>query len=132
MSRRYVSDSEESIDLTPMLDVVFILLIFFVVTASFINEFGLQLSRPDGTGSGSNELQFIQINVSAEGTVQLNNRVVATAALRSLLQQTSIDQEKTQVTVSVSPKALSQHYVPVFDAVNLAGLNRSVFMLSAQ
>ena len=70
------NEDESEIDLTPMLDVVFIMLIFFIVTASFIKEFGLEINRPDDLPEVDipTENQNVLININAAISLIKNKR----------------------------------------------------------
>jgi len=73
-SRIYDEQKAEA-DMTPMLDIVFILLIFFIVTTSFIKEEGLLVSKPDGGKNNPNNDPTLLIRINKNGIVSLNNRV---------------------------------------------------------
>jgi len=84
MSRFHVSPCEDraEINLSPMLDVVFIMLIFFIVVASFIKEQGLAVSLPAATGRGIPEFESITVSVEAGSTFVVNGRSMARASVR--------------------------------------------------
>jgi len=73
-SRIYDEQKAEA-DMTPMLDIVFILLIFFIVTTSFIKEEGLLISKPDGGKNNPNNDPTLLIRINKSGIVSLNNRI---------------------------------------------------------
>ncbi|HKM26702.1 MAG TPA: biopolymer transporter ExbD, partial [Thiopseudomonas sp.] len=83
--RRYSQQAEEEpgIDLTPMLDVVFIMLIFFIVTSSFIKESGIEVNRPQADTASSQEKGNILIAVTADGQVWLDKQVVDVRSVRA-------------------------------------------------
>lgn len=64
-----VQDEEAEINMTPMLDVVFIMLIFFIVTANFIKEPGLEINRPDASTAETQENAAILIAIGASGEI---------------------------------------------------------------
>ena len=70
------TEAEEEISLTPMLDVVFILLIFFIVTANFIKEPGLEVNRPDAETSTIQENAAILIAIGANDDIWIDGRRV--------------------------------------------------------
>ena len=76
--KRFVPANEEesAINLTPMLDVVFIMLIFFVVTASFLREAGLPLALPSGGFTVPDDVESISVVVEADRSFRVNGRVV--------------------------------------------------------
>jgi len=69
-----VQDEEAEINMTPMLDVVFIMLIFFIVTANFIKEPGLEINRPDASTAETQENAAILIAIGASGEIWMDGR----------------------------------------------------------
>jgi len=75
--RAHVENNEADVDMTPMLDIVFILLIFFIVTTSFIKEEGLEINRPKSQKSNSNNnTPVIVVTISETGLVSFNGKIV--------------------------------------------------------
>ena len=77
------AEDEAQIDLTPMLDVVFIMLIFFIVTASFIKEAGIEVNRPEASTSQPKENVNILVAISANNEVWMDKRRVDVRAVRA-------------------------------------------------
>ena len=67
-----VQDEEAEINMTPMLDVVFIMLIFFIVTANFIKEPGLEINRPDASTAETQENAAILVAIGASGEIWMD------------------------------------------------------------
>ncbi len=81
------TDEEAQINITPMLDIVFIMLIFFIVTTSFVKEIGLDVSRPSKAPPKEvKQSAVIAIRIAANGMVEVNNRVVDVRAVRANVQ----------------------------------------------
>ncbi|WP_447895881.1 ExbD/TolR family protein [Vreelandella sp. GE22] len=79
MRRRHLSDSaadSNEVNLTPMLDVVFIMLIFFIVTTSFINESGIEIDRPESSAASSRPDAQVLVAVTPEGAVWVDGSPV--------------------------------------------------------
>ena len=78
MSRRRKTEAgnEADVDMTPMLDIVFILLIFFIVTTSFVKELGLEVTKPKSNKSPSNASPTVVVSISDSGIVNFNGKVV--------------------------------------------------------
>lgn len=72
MSRPKKDEEAGAIDLTPMLDVVFIMLIFFIVTASFVKEPGVEIVRPDSTTAMLKKNAKVLVGISADNTIYIN------------------------------------------------------------
>ncbi|NQZ83511.1 MAG: biopolymer transporter ExbD [Colwellia sp.] len=70
------SNNESEVDMTPMLDIVFILLIFFIVTTSFIKEEGLEINRPKANQNSKSDAPVILVTISESGLVSLNGKLV--------------------------------------------------------
>ena len=80
-----VKDDESEINLTPMLDVVFIMLIFFIVTANFIKEPGLEINRPDSDTAETQENAAILIAVGSNDEVWMDGRRIDVRQVLSLI-----------------------------------------------
>ena len=70
------ADEEAQVDMTPMLDIVFIMLIFFIVTTSFVREKGLDVNRPEDNNSSNKPSKSLSIRIDENGTIQMNGREV--------------------------------------------------------
>ena len=69
-------DDEAQVDMTPMLDIVFIMLIFFIVTTSFVNEKGLDVNRPENKNASNQPSKSLSIRIDETGTIVMNGREV--------------------------------------------------------
>ena len=69
-----MDEEEATIDMTPMLDVVFIMLIFFIVTASFVKEAGIDVNRPEAATAVKKDRANILVAISAKGEIWINKR----------------------------------------------------------
>lgn len=76
------------IDMGPLMDIVFILLIFFVVTSSFTRETGVDVTKPEAQSASQLEKENILIAITREGTIHINERQVDLASLQDILKQT--------------------------------------------
>ena len=120
MSRlqRYSQTHEEDagIDLTPMLDVVFIMLIFFIVTASFVKESGLEINRPDQTESqNESELKNIVLQVTATDEIWLDGRRIDIRAVRANVERLHAENPKATVIIQSNPKATNATLTKISD-----------------
>ncbi len=122
--RRSSGLSEEAdVDLTPMLDVVFIMLIFFIVTASFIKEVGLDLNRPEGGESTKvvTENENILIQITNDGLIFIDRRSVDVRAIRANIERLRAERPKGQVIVAPGEASQNGLLVEVMDQARLAG-----------
>ena len=124
MSRtRHASANEEEseIDLTPMLDVVFIMLIFFIVTASFIKNMGSKLiARTMHLKSLPTENQNVLININASSEILVDQRRVDVRSVRSVIQRKLAENPKGSVIISAHSEAKANTYAAVADAAQQA------------
>jgi biopolymer transport protein ExbD len=80
-----VQEEEAEINMTPMLDVVFIMLIFFIVTANFIKEPGLEINRPESDTSETQENAAILIAIGASGEIWMDGRRIDARQVKPML-----------------------------------------------
>ena len=125
MRRRRSSGMEEEaeVDLTPMLDVVFIMLIFFIVTASFIKEVGIDLNRPEGGEATKvvTENENILIQITNDGLIFIDRRSVDVRAVRANIERLRAERPNGQVVVAPSEASQNGLLVEVMDQARLAG-----------
>ena len=116
------NEDDSEIDLTPMLDVVFIMLIFFIVTASFIKEFGLEINRPDDAPEVDipTQNQNVLININASSEILVDNRRVDVRSIRSIIQRKLAENPKGTVIISAHSEAKAVTYTAVADAAKQA------------
>lgn len=124
-SKRHAAQQEDDsdIDLTPMLDVVFIMLIFFIVTASFIKEAGLEIERPDSTSSStppSSENQNVLIRVTAASDIEIDGRRVDIRSVRSVIQRKLAENPKGSIIINAHPESKADVYTKITDAAQQA------------
>lgn len=125
MSRKKRGGAEESsgeIDLTPMLDVVFIMLIFFIVTASFVKEAGVEVNRPEASTANKKENSNILIAVTATNEIWIDKRRVDKRAVRSVVERMHAENPKGAVVVQADQASNTETVVSVIDASRAAGV----------
>ena len=124
--RRQFQDStqeeESEINLTPMLDVVFIMLIFFIVTASFIKEAGIEVNRPDATTSRPLEKVNILVAISSTGEIWIDHRRVDIRSLRPLIERMHAENPKGAVVIQADKQATTEMLISVMDAARQANV----------
>jgi biopolymer transport protein ExbD len=124
MRRGFVQeeDEESEVNLTPMLDVVFIMLIFFIVTASFVKESGIDVNRPDAATSERKEKGNILVAISAEGQIWIDRRQVDPRALRANIERMHAENPHGAVIIQADQESKNKLLVQVMDAARLAGV----------
>ena len=117
-------EEEAEVDLTPMLDVVFIMLIFFIVTASFIKEVGLELNRPPPGESAKTvtENENILIQITNDGLIFIDRRSVDIRAVRANIERLHAERPNGQVVLAPSGASANGILVEIMDQARLAGV----------
>jgi len=117
------SDGEDDgVDLTPMLDVVFIMLIFFIVTASFVKESGIEISRPGASTATRKEKGNILIAITANDQIWMDRRQVDPRALRANIERMHAENPLGGVVIQADKEAKTGLLVQVMDAARAAGI----------
>lgn len=124
--RRHRSDNSSSADsdinLTPMLDVVFIMLIFFVVTTSFVKESGVEINRPSAETAQQQEQANILIAIRPNGEIWIEGRSVDVRSVRANIERLRAEFPEGQVVIQGDRAAQIGLLVRVMDQVRLAGI----------
>ena len=115
-------DEEAQIDLTPMLDVVFIMLIFFIVTASFIKEAGVEVNRPEASTADPAENVNILIAITATDEVWMTGRRIDVRAVRANVERMHAENPKVAVVIQADNESTTKTVVSVLDASREAGV----------
>jgi biopolymer transport protein ExbD len=119
------------IDLAPMLDFVINLLIFFIITAVFVKESGLQVNRPTSFETESNDdSKGIQIQILDTGEIWVDNRPVDVRAVRANVERMSAIKPDSGVLIMAQDNAPTGVLVEVVDEVHLGGIYNITFTTS--
>ena len=113
-------EEESEINLTPMLDVVFIMLIFFIVTASFIKEAGIDVNRPDAQTREVQENANILVAISEANEIWIDRRRIDPRAVRAVLERLHAENPEGAVVIQADKKAYTETVVLVMDSARLA------------
>ena len=111
-----------SVNLTPLIDMVFILLIFFLVTASFTKETGIEINRPTAVSAVRQEQASLLVGIDSEGVVWMNRRKVALPDLRVEIARLHSQNPEGTVVVTADRNAPSGLLVRVIDQARQAGV----------
>ena len=115
-------DEEWEINITPMLDIVFIMLIFFIVTTSFVREPGIDPVRPLAQTAATQERANILIAVSSADQVWMNNRSVALQGIRQLVEAARAENPLSSVVIVADQTASTGLVLDLMDNVRAAGV----------
>jgi biopolymer transport protein ExbD len=122
-ARRHIPAQEETeLDMTPMLDIVFIMLIFFIVTTSFVKESGVTVSTPQAATAVQQENANIFIAITAAGEVWIDRRPVDPRAVRTIVARLHADNPEGSVIIQSDARSATGTLVDVMDQVRLAGV----------
>jgi biopolymer transport protein ExbD len=115
-------DQEATVDITPMLDVVFIMLIFFIVTATFVKISGIEVDAPKASTSVVQENANILIAIDANNKIWINRREVDFRALRPNIERLHAENPKGMVVIQADKMSRNETLVKVMDASRKAGV----------
>lgn len=117
-----VDEEEATIDMTPMLDVVFIMLIFFIVTASFVKEAGIDVNRPDAATAVKKDRANILVAISDKGEIWINKRRIDVRAVQANIERLHAENPQGTVVIQADKKATTETLIKVMDASRAAGV----------
>ena len=124
MARRHAVPQEETeINITPMLDIVFIMLIFFIVTTSFIKETGIDPQRPEAETAYKQERGNILIAINSVGDVWMNKRKVELGQVRQMVEQAKNESPESSVVIIADEKASTGVLIDLMDQIRLGGVS---------
>lgn len=116
------AEEESSIDLTPMLDVVFIMLIFFIVTATFVKEAGIDVNRPDAATAVMQEKANILVAIDANNSIWIDRRQVDVRSVRANIERLHAENPQGSVVIQADEASNTKTLISVMDAARAAGV----------
>jgi biopolymer transport protein ExbD len=119
--KRRSAMEEAAIDMAPLIDMTFLLLIFFLINTNFIKETGIEVKRPEAASGTEKKGDLILIGISAAGTVHVNGKRVDLSAVRPLVSQARIKTPKAPVVLVADEGSRAAVIVRVIDECKLAG-----------
>ncbi len=123
MTRVNRKDREESeINITPMLDVVFIMLIFFIVTTSFVKETGIVVTRPEAETAVLKQRGNILVGVRGNGEIWINKANVELPAVRPTIERLRTENPEGEIVIVADEDAKSEIVINVMDQLAQAGI----------
>ena len=120
--RRRASEDESGIDLTPMLDVVFIMLIFFIVTASFVKEAGIHVARPQAQQVGDPGTRSILLTVTADNEIWLGERRIDARSVRVNIERLHAGNPEAAVVIRAHEDSDTGVFAAIADQSREAGV----------
>ena len=122
VSRVRLEDDEQEINITPMLDVVFIMLIFFIVTASFVKESGIEVDRPSAVTAVVKEKGNILVAITETGEIWIDRRQVDPRAIRANIERLHAENPQGSVVIQADKNSTTEMLIQVMDAARQAGV----------
>ena len=123
MRRKKAREEEEAeINITPMLDVVFIMLIFFIVTASFVKESGIDVNRPDAATATVKERGNILVAITDTNQIWIDRRQVDPRSVRANIERLHAENPQGAVVIQADKNSKNGLLVQVMDAARQAGV----------
>jgi len=134
MKRKHHIEDEAEINITPMLDIVFIMLIFFIVTTSFIKEKGLEVSRP--SSSPPKEVKQdkgpIVVKIDSSSLISLKGRILEPRAVQANLEREKAEKPNSPLIVAAHPDTDTEALVTILDAARAVGIDSVSVATSSQ
>jgi len=121
-SRMSRGDEQMDINLTPMLDVVFIMLIFFIVTATFIKQAGIEVFRPEAVTAELKPTVSVLVAIGPAGEIWIDKKRVDAAAVRAAIERLHAENPKGGLVVQADRKATNEKLMAVLQAARAAGI----------
>lgn len=115
-----LSAEESEVDITPMLDVIFIMLIFFIVTASFVKESGIGINRPNSSALTAPSTAPIVVEVFSNNVIRIQNQEVTQNAIKSTIVRLRAESPEASVIVRLDPNAKTEAMIAAVDGIRAA------------
>ena len=123
LSKRKGDDEAGEIDLTPMLDVVFILLIFFIVTSVFVTEAGIDVSKPEASTVEDTSGDMILIAVGPQGDIWIDGDQIDPRFIRARFELRLADAPNSAVIIQGDESASNEQIMLILEAAREANIN---------
>lgn len=124
MRRRHFHEDEAEINITPMLDVVFIMLIFFIVTTSFVKETGVPINRPSAQSAQKVKKGNILIAIKDTGKIWINKREVDLRAVRAVVEKMHAESPEGSAVIIADKGSRTGDLVTVMDQIKAANVEK--------
>jgi biopolymer transport protein ExbD len=116
------SDEDLEVNMTPMLDIVFIMLIFFIVTAVFVKESGVEVSRPEANSAAMVKRVSTLVGITADNQIWIDNKQVELGEVRAVVGRLKQENPKGKVVITADANSDSQLVVQVVKQLNDLGV----------
>ena len=124
MRRRTIQEEEKVADLTPMLDVVFIMLIFFIVTATFIKETGVEINRPDTKTAEMKKTVSLLVGVGSDSGILIDKKKVYIRNVRPTMERLHAENTKGGLVIQADSISKVEKVLAIMDAARQIGITK--------
>jgi biopolymer transport protein ExbD len=131
VTEQLTAEEETEINLTPMLDVVFIMLIFFIVTAVFVKEPGVEVQRPDAATAFTPDAGSLFVAVAANNEIWMDGRTVPPDGVRAAIERLHAENPEGGVVIQADRGAYNEYVITVMDAAKAAGITQITLAAAA-
>lgn len=131
-SSRSSAEQNSEIDMTPMLDIVFIMLIFFIVTASSVKESGINVNRPTAQSAEKDVKGNIIVAIKPSGEVWIDKQIVDLRAVRATISRLHAENPLGTVIVAADRETKTYSLVQVMDQIRLAGITNATIATESE
>ena len=126
------NEEEADIDITPMLDVVFIMLIFFIVTATFVKETALDINNPPPSPDTTPpDIRPIVVEINQLNEIRIANRLLDTRRVKPTITRLKAETPEAKVVVRVNPKAKTKTIIETIDGIRQAKVYDSTISMTS-
>lgn len=122
--RRREAEEDQGVDITPLIDIVFIMLIFFIVTASFVKESGVEIDRPKADTAVMQSQGTILIGITAEDEVWINHQPVDVRSVNAHVMRLQAENPQGGVVIQADRDSRNDMLVQVMDQIRQAGVEK--------
>ncbi len=129
-------EEEAEVNMTPMLDIVFIMLIFFIVTASFVRESGLEINKPEDNDTPpppenpDPETRAIAFIIDGNNRIRHDFRTVDIGSVSSIIKKESVERPKAPVVIMAADGAYTGTVITIYDAAQAIGVPRDKIVVT--
>jgi biopolymer transport protein ExbD len=119
-----VADEEASIDMTPMLDVVFIMLIFFIVSTTFVRDEGVEIDRPSASSGQQQKTEGVVVAIDSNGEAWLDQKKISISALEQQLQSKIAKDSLSSVLIKADKQTPTGDLIKILDLIKTTGISQ--------
>lgn len=124
MRKQQKQEDEKVADLTPMLDVVFILLIFFIVTSTFIKETGIEINRPDTQTAEMKKTVSLLVAVGADNSIWIDKKKVDIRNVRPMMEKLHAENPRGGLVIQADSASKVEKVLAIMDSARAIGITQ--------